>query len=185
MIVVGASLGGLRALLEVLRGIPRSFHRSFAVVLHRHKDSDGALLDLLRQESPLPACEPLDKEPFRPGMVYLAPADYHLLVEPTHFCLSIDEPVRFARPSVDVLFESAADAFGREAIALVLTGANGDGAHGAECIKAGGGRVIVQDPATAEAPQMPQAVLARIAPDYVLSLDRIAPLLVELTAVPQ
>lgn len=184
MIVVGASLGGLKALLQVLHGIPRSFQRSFAVVLHRHKDSDGALLDLLRAESPLPAVEPLDKESFQPGTVYLAPADYHLLVEPTHFCLSIDDPVRFARPSVDVLFESAADAFGAKTIAVVLTGANGDGARGAERIKAHGGRVIVQDPATAEAPQMPQATLDLASPDYILRLDQIAPLLVELTASP-
>jgi two-component system chemotaxis response regulator CheB len=184
MIVVGASLGGLRALVAILRGMPIAFPMPFAVVLHRHKDSDGALLEMLRAESPLPASEPCDKEPMLPGHIYLAPADYHLLVEPTHFSLSIDEPVRYARPSIDVLFESAADAFGGKTIGIVLTGANGDGAVGAARIRARGGRVIVQDPATAEAPQMPQAVLASVNPDYILSLDRIAPLLIELSTPP-
>ncbi len=181
MIVVGASLGGLSALVTLLQGIPVSFRDSFAIVLHRHKDSDNTLLDLLQRDSPLPVCEPLDKEPILPGRVYLAPADYHLLVERTHFCLSIDDPVRYARPSIDVLFESAADAFGREAVGIVLTGANIDGSLGASRIQARGGRVIVQDPATADAPQMPQGVIAAIDPDYILSLEQIAPLLLELT----
>jgi two-component system chemotaxis response regulator CheB len=182
MIVVGASLGGLRALLRVLKGLPSTFTVPIAVVLHRHKDSDETLLQMLQQESPLPALEPLDKELVLPGRIYLAPADYHLLVERTHFCLSIDDPVRFARPSIDVLFDSAAEAFGGATIALVLTGANSDGAGGAAHIKAQGGRVIVQAPDTAEAPQMPQAVIAVLNPDYILPLDRIGRLLVELTA---
>jgi two-component system, chemotaxis family, protein-glutamate methylesterase/glutaminase len=184
MIVVGASMGGLRAVVTMLREIPRAFQASFAVVLHRHKDSDGTLRELLQRDSPLPVREPLDKEPLLPGHIYLAPADYHLLVESTYFCLSVDEPVRYARPSIDVLFESAADAFGPNVIGIVLTGANSDGALGAARIKARGGRVIVQDPATSEAPQMPQAALTRINPDYILPLERIAPLLVELTARP-
>jgi two-component system chemotaxis response regulator CheB len=168
MIVIGASLGGLKALVTMLRGVPPTFATPVAVVLHRHKDSDGMLLEMLNSESPLRAGEPLDKEPILPRRVYVAPPDYHLLVEPAHFSLSVDEPVRFARPSIDVLFESAADAFGSRAIAIILTGANSDGSEGAARIKARGGRVIVQDPTTAEAPQMPQAVLARLRPDYIL-----------------
>ncbi len=140
------------------------------------------LVEILQRDLPLQVSEPLDKEPILPGRVYLAPADYHLLVEPSHFCLSVDEPVRYARPSIDVLFDSAADAFGRETIAIILSGANTDGSEGASRIKARGGRIIVQDPATAEAPQMPQGVLACIDPDYILPLDRIAPLLLELTS---
>ena len=181
MIVIGASLGGLRALAAVLRGVPTNFHASIAVVLHRHKDSDGALLSMLQGESPLPASEPLDKEPFLPGRLYLAPADYHLLVEPTYFSLSIDDPVRYARPSIDVLFESAADAHGPDTVGVVLTGANSDGAAGAARIKARGGRIIVQDPETAEAPQMPQAAIACVKTDFILPLDRIGPVLNELT----
>ena len=181
MIVVGASMGGLRALITVLGSLPRTFPIPLAVVLHRHKDSDGMLLELLQRSLPLPALEPVDKEPIMPGCVYLAPADYHLLVEPSHFCLSIDEPVRYARPSIDVLFESAADTFGAKTTALVLTGANADGAYGAARIKARGGCVIVQDPTTAEAPQMPRAVLNMMEPDSILPLERIAARLLELT----
>jgi two-component system chemotaxis response regulator CheB len=184
MIVIGASLGGLRAVATMLRDIPRTFPLSLAVVLHRHKESDGMLLELLQRDSPLPASEPLDKEPMLPGRIYLGPADYHLLVEPTHFCLSVDEPVRYARPSIDVLFESAADAFGPKVIGIILTGANSDGAQGAARIKARGGRVIVQDPATCEALQMPQAALAGMDADYILPLEKIAPLLVELSRQP-
>jgi two-component system chemotaxis response regulator CheB len=182
MIFIGASLGGVRALTAMFRDIPTTFRTPSAVVLHRQKDSDGMLVEILQRDLPLQVSEPLDKEPILPGRVYLAPADYHLLVEPSHFCLSVDEPVRYARPSIDVLFDSAADAFGRETIAIILSGANTDGSEGASRIKARGGRIIVQDPATAEAPQMPQGVLACIDPDYILPLDRIAPLLLELTS---
>jgi two-component system chemotaxis response regulator CheB len=182
MIFIGASLGGLRAVASILRGLPPKFLVPLAVVLHRAKDSDGALVEILQHDSSLPVSEPFDKEPILPGRVYLAPADYHLLVESGHFCLSVDAPIRYARPSIDVLFESAADAFGAEAIAVVLTGANGDGAYGATKVREARGRVIVQDPATAEAPQMPEAVLAKFRPDYILPLEKMAPLLVELTA---
>jgi len=182
MIIIGASLGGVRALTALFQNIPSTFRTPTAVVLHRQKDSDGTLLEVLQRDLPLQVNEPLDKEPILPGRIYIAPADYHLLVEPNHFCLSVDDPVRYARPSIDVLFESAADAFGREAIGIVLSGANSDGSEGAAKIKARGGRIIVQDPQTAEAPQMPQGVLACIDPDYILPLDRMAPLLLQLTS---
>ncbi len=182
MIVIGASLGGFRALTLLLRGLPsKGFPLPIAAVLHRMKDADTALLDLLQQESPLPVREVLDKEPVLPGQVYLAPADYHLLVESSHFCLSIDEPVQFARPSIDVLFESAADAFGKSAIAVVLSGSSYDGAAGAAHIKEKGGRVVVQDPDGAEGRIMPQAVLNAVEADYILPVEQIGPLLFELT----
>jgi two-component system chemotaxis response regulator CheB len=184
MIVVGGSLGGLRALTTLLRGIPLAFAIPIVVVLHRHKDSDGMLLEMLQRECSIPASEPMDKESILPNHLYVAPPDYHLMVETTHFSLSIDEPVRFARPSVDVLFESAADAFGPSTIGIVLSGANRDGAEGAARIKARGGRLIVQDPETCEAPQMPEAVLAILNPDYILPPERISPLLVELATHP-
>jgi two-component system chemotaxis response regulator CheB len=184
MILIGASLGGLKAVVTVLQQLPRDLPVAVAVVLHRHKDSD-LLLELLRRDSPLPVYEPMDKEPVLRGRVYLAPSDYHLLLEPSgFFALSVDEPVRFARPSVDVLFESAADVLGSSAVAVVLTGANRDGAEGALRIKSAGGRVLVQDPLTAEAPQMPNAVLATLHPDYILAPERMGPPLVELTAPP-
>jgi two-component system, chemotaxis family, protein-glutamate methylesterase/glutaminase len=173
MILVGGSYGGLRALVTMLRGLPRDFVTPLAVVLHRHKDSDGMLLDILQRDCPLPASEPMDKEPILPNHVYIAPADYHMMVEDDHFVLSVDEPVRYARPSVDVLFESAADSCGPAAIGIILSGSNRDGASGAVRIKNRGGRVIVQDPADCEAPQMAQAVLAETQPDYVLRVEEI------------
>jgi len=182
MIVIGGSLGGMRSLSQILQGLPaRGFPLPIAVVLHRMKDADTVLFDFLKEESPLPAREVLDKEPILPGHIFLAPADYHLLVEPTHFCLSIDEPVLHARPSIDVLFESAADAYGKSVIAIVLSGANRDGADGAALIKEKGGRVIVQDPATAESGIMPQATLDAVEADYILPPERMGPLLLELT----
>ncbi len=115
--------GGCGRLEPFFVGCRRAFPGLLAIVLHRSRDSDGALVDLLQHESALTVSEPQDKEPILPGRVYIAPADYHLLVESGHFCLSVDDPIRYARPSIDVLFESAADAYARTAIALVLSGA--------------------------------------------------------------
>jgi two-component system chemotaxis response regulator CheB len=182
MIVIGASLGGVRALSLVLGKLsPKHFPLPVAVVLHRGKDTGPALLDALVRGSPLPVREALDKEPLMAGTVFLAPPDYHLLIEPTHFCLSVDEPVLFARPSIDVLFESAADAFGRSVIGVILTGASQDGARGAARIKMRGGRLIVQDPETAEGEIMPRAALQATEADYILPPERIGVLLAELT----
>ncbi len=179
MILVGGSYGGLRALATMLRGLPRDFVTPLAVVLHRHKDSDGMLLEMLQRDCPLPASEPLDKELILPNHLYLAPADYHLMVEGDHFALSVDEPVRYARPSIDVLFESAADACGAAAIGVILSGSNRDGTAGAVRIRDRGGRVIVQDPATCEAPQMSEGVLAEMKPDHVIRAEEIAGALIQ------
>ena len=118
-----------------------------------------------------------DKEPLRPGHVYVAPPDYHLLVEPGHLALSTDDHVQFARPSIDVLFESAADAYGERVVGVLLTGANEDGADGLARIAAAGGFTIAQDPATADRPEMPAAAVARGAARRVLELERIGPFL--------
>jgi two-component system chemotaxis response regulator CheB len=162
MIVIGGSLGGTKVLYGILRTLPKTFPHPIAIALHRSRDSqedDGGVAELLQKASLLPVREPLDKEPILGGHVYLAPADYHLMVEPSGFSLSTDEPVQYARPSIDVLFESAADAFNGATVGVVLTGANQDGAHGAACIRDRGGLVVVQDPATAESPSMPQAAI--------------------------
>ena len=120
-----------------------------------------------------------DKQWIKPGTVYFAPADYHLLVEKGEFSLSVDEAVHHSRPSIDVLFESAADAYGAALIGVILTGANDDGAAGARRIKSRGGLVVAQDPKTAEAPAMPAAAIAAGAVDQILPLDQIGPFLVE------
>jgi two-component system, chemotaxis family, protein-glutamate methylesterase/glutaminase len=180
LVVVGASLGGLAALRTLLGGLPRGFGAPLLIVQHRGRDSDEGLLKLLQRASQLPVCEPDDKEPIAPGRVYLAPADYHLLVEPGHVALSTDAPVNFARPSLDVLFDSAAEAYGDRVVCVVLTGANADGARGAARIKRRGGVLVVQDPATAEASAMPSGALKAAPADRVLPVPEIAPFLVEL-----
>ncbi len=184
LVVVGTSLGGLSALRIVLQALPRDFAAAIAIAQHRDRRSGEALSRTLQQESRLPILDVEDKEQIRPGCVYLAPADYHLLVEPEQFSLSIDPPVSFAKPSIDVLFESAAESYQSCTIGVVLTGANHDGAEGLAKIKARGGFTIVQDPRTAECPAMPEAAIARSLVDRILPLDRIAPLLIALCSPP-
>ncbi len=179
IIVVGCSLGGMHALEVILNGMPRAFPLPIAVVQHRHRASNETLPSYFSRFSRLPVVDAEDKQWIRPGAVYLAPANYHLLVERGEFSLSVDEKVRYSRPSVDVLFQSAADAYGAHVIAVVLTGANDDGAQGVKRVKARGGLVVVQDPETAEAPEMPRAAIAAAPVDQVLPLDRIASYLVD------
>ena len=180
LIVIGCSLGGMDALKMILQVLPGSFPVPIAVVQHRHRASNESLPAFLRRQSDLKVVDAEDKQPIRKGSVYLAPANYHLLVERGEFHLSVDEAVAYSRPSIDVLFESAADAYGKNLAAVVLTGANDDGARGAERIKKRGGFLIVQDPETAEARQMPEGTIKRARVDRILPLDRIAPFLVEL-----
>jgi two-component system, chemotaxis family, protein-glutamate methylesterase/glutaminase len=167
-------MGGMRALEVLLGGLPESFDLPVVVVQHRGAERNSRLRAILQRRSALPVREPNDKEPIEGGRVYLAPPDYHLLVEREGFALSTEGRVCHARPSIDVLFESAADAFGSGALAVVLTGANEDGAAGARRIKAEGGKVLVQDPATAETGVMPRAALAATTVDAVLPLEEIA-----------
>lgn len=180
LVVVGTSLGGLYALRTLFAALPRDFPIAMAVVQHRHRDSDETLRNALQRTTALAVCEAEDKQPLTPGQVCLAPADYHLMVENGTFALSTDEPVLYARPSIDVLFESAANAYGPRVIGVILTGASADGAAGLAAIKARGGMTVVQEPTTAECRVMPEAALANVAADYVLPLDEIARLLVRL-----
>lgn len=193
LVVVGTSLGGLRALEVLLAGLPKSFPASMVIVQHRHKDSEDTLSALLQQHTPLPLTEPEDKEVILPGHIYLAPADYHLLIEAPdddndrsasqqlpYFTLSIDAPVEYARPSIDVLFHSAADAYAQKVIGVILTGSNQDGVQGLAQIKASGGLTVVQAPATAESPTMPKAAINAVAVDWILSLVEIAPFVAKL-----
>lgn len=178
LIAIGTSKGGLEALGQVLEGLPASFPVPVAVVQHRGRRSDDTLALLLARRCALPLVEAHDKEPLLPGRVYLAPADYHLLVEGDHFALSTEAPVGYARPSVDVLFESAAGALGAGVIGVVLTGTGQDGSMGAARIKAAGGLVLVEDPATAEEGAMPEAALKAVEADRVLGLSQMAGALV-------
>ena len=174
LIVVGVSAGGLFALRTLVAALPGGFDIPIAVVQHRSKDSE-ALCDLLQECTRLRVGEANDKEPILPGGVYVAPPDYHLLVEPGYFSLSTDEPVRYSRPSIDVMFASAADAYGADVIGIVLTGANADGSRGLQKIVQRGGYAVVQDPSDAEVKVMPQSALKAVPGACVLPLERIGP----------
>lgn len=180
LIAIGTSLGGLSAMRTLLQCIPKAFPAAMVIVQHRHRESDQALSSFLQQFTVLPVHDVEDKERIQPGHVYFAPADYHLLVESGSFSLSVDAPVSYARPSIDVLLESVADAYGDRAIGVLLTGANQDGVRGLSKIKARGGTAIVQAPDTAESPVLPRAAIAAVSVDRVLPLTAIAPYLVQL-----
>jgi two-component system, chemotaxis family, protein-glutamate methylesterase/glutaminase len=180
LIVIGCSLGGMKALQTILGNLPREFCIPIVVAQHRHRRSNEELPSFFRRTTHMRVVDADDKQPIQPSTVYLAPADYHLLVAKGELNLSVDDAVRFSRPSIDVLFESAADAYGAALVGIILTGANEDGAHGAKRIKARGGVVIAQDPATAEAPKMPEAAIEAGAVDQILPVEQIASHLVEL-----
>jgi two-component system chemotaxis response regulator CheB len=174
VIAIGASWGGLQALGTLLEGIPRELGQAIVVAQHRSADaSRGVLESLLQRHVERPVTEPGDKELIQPGRVYVAPPDYHLLVDGGRFALSVEARVQYARPSIDVLFESVADGYREHAIGIVLTGANADGAAGLAAIKRNGGVAIVQDPQTASRRVMPDAALAASAADAVLPLEDI------------
>lgn len=174
IVVVGTSWGGLSALSTVISGLPATFALPIVVVQHRSPDAAGFLAELLQTRTSLCVVEVDDKRPIAAGHVYVAPPNYHLLVDRGFFSLTTDSPVRYSRPSIDVTFVSAADEYGRRAIGVVLTGANEDGALGLKRIADRGGYAIVQDPETAEGPMMPRAALRAVPKARVLRLDRIA-----------
>ena len=182
IVVVGASIGGLKALQSLLSGLPCDFSLPVVIAQHRGNDSDVGLCEYLARSSNLPVREPEDKEAVLPGHVYLAPRDYHLLIEKRSFALSTDPPVTFARPSIDVLFESAADEYEKGVIGVILTGANRDGAHGLAKIKARGGLTLVEEPASATCAEMPQAAIDLTEVDWILPLEEIAPRLEKLSS---
>lgn len=174
LIVIGASAGGVDALKELLGALPPGFAPALLVVLHVPADGSGTLVPLLDKLCALPVCEALDKQPVTGGSVAFAPANYHLLVEPGGtLALSIDAPVLYSRPAIDPLFESAAVVYGERLLAIVLTGASGDGSAGLAAVRRRGGIAWVQDPATAVVSTMPAHALAHAGADEVLTLDEI------------
>lgn len=175
VVVIGTSLGGLTALPVILRGLPRGFRCPVVIVQHRAIDADDlSLVAALQRGCLLAVREAEDKDPLVGGRVYLAPADYHVLIEDDHLTLSTEARVLHARPSIDVLFESAAASHGPGVLAVVLTGASRDGVAGSLEVKRRGGRVIVQDPGGAEAKLMPASVIAEVAVERVLPIEQIA-----------
>jgi two-component system chemotaxis response regulator CheB len=181
VVVVGTSWGGLAALSTLLHGLPGDFNLPIVVVQHRGRDSERLLTELLQDATDLNVCEIEDKEPLTAGTVHLAPANYHVLIEEGHLSLSTDDLVRYSRPSIDVMFMSAADTYGARAIGVVLTGANEDGSRGLAQIARRGGVALVQDPKTAEIPIMPVAAIKAVPSAETLPLDALAPKLIELS----
>lgn len=175
IVAIGASLGGSAALRALLGLLPAGLALPVAVALHRgERGPEKALVALLQGASRLPVREPLDKDPLQAGQVALAPAGYHLLVEPGCYALSTEGPVCCARPSVNVLLASAADAFGPAALGVILTGRGQDGAAGLAALVAAGGQALVLAPAEAEAPEMPVAALAAVPAARAMTLAEFA-----------
>ena len=177
-VVIGASAGGVEALSVLLPALSPGTTAAVMVVLHLPRERRSLLVEIFRAKCALPVHEAQDKAPVMEGTIYFAPPDYHLLVDDgPQMALSVDEPVHYSRPSIDVLFESAADVFGEKLLGIVLTGGNADGSAGLAAIGAAGGITAVQDPATAQVPLMPDSAIAAAAPDHVLPLSGIATLL--------
>jgi two-component system chemotaxis response regulator CheB len=176
-IAVGCSQGSFNALRILLGGLDPRLTQTVLICCHTSGDV-STLCDLLTSHSTLPIVEARERQPANGGVVHVAPAGYHLLVEnDRHFALSVDEHVRYSRPSIDVMFGSATDVYGAGLIGVVLTGANSDGAEGLARIRRRGGMAVVQAPESAEAPAMPLAALESAGADYCLPLEEIAPLL--------
>lgn len=159
LVVIGASLGGAVAIQAVLESLPEDFAVPIVITQHRHRSSGEMLSQFFCRVTNLRVVDADDNMPIESRHVYLAPPDYHLLIDRGVLRLSVEEPVHYSRPSIDILFETAADTYRGRVIGVVLTGANADGAEGSRAIRKQGGVVIVQDPETAEAPAMPKAAL--------------------------
>jgi len=181
LVVMGASLGALEALRVVLPALPADFPAALIIVLHRNKEEISDLLRPLNAICALPVGFPVDKEPILAGRVYVAPPNYHLLIEGDHFAYSIDEPEEYARPSINVLFESAAETYGANVTGIVLTGMLRDGASGLAVIHRHGGAAVVQTPHNAVAPSMPLAALEAVPSAQVLTLSEIGKFLAKMT----
>ncbi|HDN26454.1 MAG TPA: chemotaxis protein CheB [Thioploca sp.] len=180
-VVIGSSAGGIKALSAVLAALPSEFPLPIIIVQHLHPNSDSYLARILEAKCGLKVKQADEKETVADGVVYLAPPNYHLLIEEDRsFSLSIEGPVNFARPSVEVLFETAVYAYRDKLIGIILTGANNDGSLGVKKIKQIGGYVIVQNPTTAEADAMPRAAIAATNVDKILPLEQIGPYLLQL-----
>jgi len=178
VVVIGVSSGGMEALNILLPSLSENFTLSVIIVQHQHPHSDNFLVRDLGEKCQITVKQANEKEQIKPGVVYIAPPNYHLLIEDDKtFSLSVSERVNYARPSVDVLFETAADVYRDQLIGIILTGANNDGSQGLKKIKESGGLAIVQDPTTAEVDLMPKAAIEATEVDYVLSLQNIGLLL--------
>ena len=182
LIVIGCSWGGFQGLRRLFADLPADFPIPIVVVQHRLAQGEDGLDASMQNASALPITDVTDKEPLLGGAIYLAPSDYHTIVDGKSLALSTEDAVNFARPSIDILFETAANSYGGSLIAVILTGANDDGARGLRRVKELGGYIIVQDPGSAVRREMPDAALAQVRADLVVPLEDIGPQLVRLCA---
>jgi two-component system chemotaxis response regulator CheB len=180
VVAIGSSAGGIRALMTVLPAFPSDLSASVLVVQHLDPKATSQLVDILARHTAIPVVQAEDGQEIHPGTVYIAPPARHMLVEQDHIRLTTTELVHFVRPSIDLLFESVAATFGRQAIGVILTGSGLDGGLGTQAIRANGGLMIVQDPATAESTGMPSTAIRTGAVDLILPLEEIGPRIVDL-----
>lgn len=180
-IVIGASAGGMDAIKSILMPLQEGFSAPILIVQHLSPHSDGYMAKYLNELCKINVKEADEKEKILPGNAYIAPANYHLLIEKDEtVSLTVDPKVNYSRPSIDILFESAAEVYENELIGIILTGGNGDGSKGLKKIKEFGGLTIVQDPSTAEVDFMPKAAIKASEVDYILSLNKISNKLIKL-----
>lgn len=180
-IVIGTSAGGVEALARILPPIPATLEAALLIVVHVPRERPSLLTDIFRAKCKLQVEEAVDKMQIKPGCIYFAPPDYHMLVDAgPQIALSVDEVVQYSRPSIDVLFESAADIYGARLLGVLLTGGNEDGAAGMAYIEQCGGKTVVQDPAEAATATMPESALKVIKPTHILPLDDIRDLFISL-----
>ena len=178
VVAIGGSAGSLEVILAIVQGLPKSPGVAIIIIVHRKNDLESILGNLLSYKTHLPVREVEDKDPILPDQVYIAPPDYHLLIEDEHtFSLDSSEKINFSRPSIDVTFESVAETFGERTIAILLSGANSDGASGLLKIRQSGGYTIVQNPATADIGYMPQQAISLGAAQYVLDAEELVAVL--------
>ncbi len=180
-VVIGASAGGVTALLGLLSGLPENFRLPVVTLLHLPNDRESRLAEIFQHRSSIPVREATDKATVDASTLYFASAGYHLSIEHDRtFSLSCEAPVHFSRPSIDILMESAADAYGESLAGILLTGANYDGAGGLACIREKGGLSVVQDPTEAQVATMPEAAIRKLQPDLILRLDAIRELILQM-----
>lgn len=178
VVLIGGSAGSLEVLMQILPSIPKTISFAIVIVVHRKHTEDSTLEELIALKTEVPVKEVEDKTPLLPGYIYIAPSDYHLLFE-KNYSLSLDtsEKINHSRPSIDVSFESAADAFGTEVIGILLSGANADGTEGLKAIQNAHGTIVVQKPESAEMSFMPSHAIAHTTPNYILDIEGIQELI--------
>jgi two-component system chemotaxis response regulator CheB len=181
LIIIGGSAGSFQILLKLVSQFPEGFDTPIIIVTHRSRGNDNQFVDILKEKTFLTVKEAEEKELIIPGCIYICPSDYHLLIEKDKtFSLDYSEKIHHTRPSIDVTFQCAADTYNDKVIAILLSGANGDGANGLYCIHKHGGITIVQNPKNAEVPLMPQKALDLFPADYIAEPDEMIDILQKL-----